>query len=252
MKESVDSNKNLENSLKKAAQFMNDDFQGNFNFSNLLEKNEKKASKSPISNLLQSTTQTVVASDVETHIEREEKKDNLYKKIEDLERRFETKEVNEKFERLESLLQSIIINQKNVREQIELKSAPEVIPSKENKENKEYKDQKPLYIAASIIAVSLITSAMIFKSEPKTQIVTKEIVKPAVVAIQKSFHTPVKFLNLRAIPSTKGEKLEVVAPNTRVEILKTDGDWVQIKYKNYLKGSTHEGWVYDSKNLKSI
>lgn len=251
MKESVDSNKNLENSLKKAAQFMNDDFQGNFNFSNLLEKNEKKISKSPISNLLQSTTQTVVPSeDVETHvanIEREEKKDNLYKKIEDLERRFETKEVNEKFERLESLLQSIIINQKNVREQIELKSAPESSSSL-----KESKDQKPLYIAASIIALSLIASAMIFKSEPKTQVVTKEIVKPAVVAVQKSFHTPVKYLNLRAIPSTKGEKLEVVAPNTRIEILKTDGDWVQIKYKNYLKGSTHEGWVYDSKNLKSI
>ncbi|EPZ52347.1 SH3 domain protein [Bacteriovorax sp. BAL6_X] len=247
MKESVDSSKNLENSLKKAAQFMNDDFQGNFNFSNLLEKNEKKASKSPISNLLQSTTQTVVASDVETHIEREEKKDNLYKKIEDLERRFETKEVNEKFERLESLLQSIIINQKNVREQIELKSAPKSSPSPI-----ESKDQKPLYIAASIVAISLIVSAMIFKSEPKAQVVTKEIVKPAVAAVQKSFHTPVKYLNLRAIPSTKGQKLEVVAPNTRVEILKTDGDWVQIKYKNYLKGSTHEGWVYDSKNLKSI
>ncbi|MFG1499719.1 SH3 domain-containing protein [Halobacteriovorax sp. XZX-3] len=249
MKESVDSKRNLENSLKKAAQFMNDDFQGNFNFSSLLEKNEKKASSGPISNLLQSTTQTVIASDVETHvanINREDKKDNLYKKIEDLERRFETKEVNEKFERLESLLQSIIINQKNVREQIEMK------PAQEADSSNRQKDQKPLYIAASIIATSLLVSAMIFKSEPKTQVITKEIVKPVVAAVEKKYHTPVKYLNLRAIPSTKGEKLEVVAPNTRVEIIKTDGDWVQIEFKNYLKGSTHKGWVYDSKNLKSI
>ncbi len=225
-------------------QARNDDFKGNFNFSSLLEKNEKKAAQNPISSLLQSTTQTVLTDTNEVD-ESDYKKDQLLKKIDDLERRFETKEVNEKFERLESLLQSIIINQSNQQDfqkRLELKKSDEVEAPPIN---------KTTVIAASLVSTALILSSVLLSMSKSSEV---KSVAPAQVekVVKKEFHTPIKYLNLRATPSTKGEKLEVVAPNTRIEIIKTDGDWVQIQYKNYLRDTLHTGWVYDIKNLKSI
>ena len=213
-----------------------DDFKGNFNFSTLLEKNEKKASKGPISSLLQSTTQSIVNEGIEDN----SNKDNLIQKIEDLERRFETKEVSEKFERLESLLQSVIINQSS-QKQLELNKEP--TPEKNSSKN--------LILASGLLSAALIISALLVTP---AKVKTPELIKPvaAVEKVSVKFHTPTKYLNLRSIASTKGQKLLVVAPNTRVEILKTDGEWVQIRFDNYLKGTTHTGWIYDLKNLKSI
>lgn len=233
--------------MKEMNNSSNDEFKGNFNFANILDKNEKKIAKSPISSLLQSTTQTVVDSNENDIQENFNNKDQLYKKIEQLERRFETKEVNEKFERLESLLQSVIINQKSVKEQIEFKSEATPAPAPVIKENKN------ILIASGVLSASLLLSAFIYTPNTapvKAKPVIQEVVAPKVVA--KVFHTPVKYLNLRSIPSTKGQKLQVVAPNTRVEIIKKDGDWIQIEYRDYLKNTLHSGWVYDEKNLKSI
>lgn len=217
-----------------------DDFKGNFNFSSLLEKNEKKTATGPISSLLQSTTQTVIDNNHERN--EDKNKDSLFQKIEELERRFETKEVNEKFERLESLLQSVIINQAN-QKQIEFKE--------ESTLDKKGDNSKNILMASIILSASLLISVgvgIIFNNKVTpikntTPKLTKEIIK---------FHTPTKYLNLRSLPSTKGNKLLVVAPNTRVEILGEEGEWIQIKFKDYLKNTIHTGWIYDRSNLKSI
>ncbi|AYF45372.1 SH3 domain protein [Halobacteriovorax sp. BALOs_7] len=227
--------------MKEMNNSSTEEFKGNFNFASILDKNEKKIAKSPISNLLQSTTQTVIDRE-EENTDNSNGKDQLYKKIEELERRFETKEVNEKFERLESLLQSIIINQKSVKEQIEYKPQEEILPTA--------RDNKSIIIASGILSIAIILGAFIYTPSKEIKPAPKQAIKEVIT--KKEFFTPIKYLNLRSIPSTKGTKLQVVAPNTRVEVLKTDGDWVQIEYRDYLKNTLHTGWVYDQKNLKSI
>ncbi|WP_412473695.1 SH3 domain-containing protein [Halobacteriovorax sp. YZS-1-1] len=227
--------------MKEMNNSSTEEFKGNFNFASILDKNEKKIAKSPISNLLQSTTQTVIDRE-EENTDNSNGKDQLYKKIEELERRFETKEVNEKFERLESLLHSIIINQRSVKEQIEYKPQEEILPTA--------RDNKSIIIASGILSIAIILGAFIYTPSKETKPAPKQAIKEVIT--KKEFFTPIKYLNLRSIPSTKGTKLQVVAPNTRVEVLKTDGDWVQIEYRDYLKNTLHTGWVYDQKNLKSI
>ncbi len=221
-----------------------DDFEkkikAKINFQNMLDRNIKKNENTPVSDLIRSTTQTVLP------------KDDYSKSSASI----ETSAVNEKLDRLEGLVQSLIINQQTMKNLIPDKLAIED-KSTEVDQIKEVivkngENQKKL-ILNSLIILSIVSVTTAYILSHQSGINTMQEVKPAVITkvVETPTYITTKYLNMRALASTKGDIKLVIPPNSRIKILDNKGDWKLINFKDHVKNLEHKGWVY-GENLKQI
>lgn len=104
-------------------------------------------------------------------------------------------------------------------------------------------------LAGAIVLGSLIIGIALI---PKKEIIEKEKIVYKNLPIKNPSRSVVtKFVNLRQSPSSKGLKLETLAPNSIVEILESKNDWKKLEFKDHLNNKTVIGWVY-GENLKNI
>jgi hypothetical protein len=257
-----DFTKNIKTKLKAKKAYnideMENEFKSKINFGDMLDKNYKDTESTPVSDLIKPTTQSIVEfQETSSHDE------DLSKRIDNLEDRLQINSVNEKMERVEGLLQSVIINQQNLQHSVKseiqemvkdklVEHKPEETKALENKEAKPAPNNKNI-IAASILAIALMAAAFILapsKPEPsKVTITKKEAVKAPITKTFKFVTT--KFVNLRSKASTKAPVLFIVPPNSIVERLDHKQGWNKIKFTDHVKSASMTGWVY-GENLKRL
>ncbi|EQC47994.1 SH3 domain-containing protein [Bacteriovorax sp. Seq25_V] len=221
-----------------------DDFEkkikAKINFQNMLDRNIKKNENTPVSDLIRSTTQTVLPKD----------------EFNSQQNKIDTSAVTEKLDRLEGLVQSLIINQQTMKSLI-----PENIPSNDKSLEvdqlkevivKSNENQKKLILNSLIILsiVSVTTAYILSNTNKKSR---ELVVTPAPIAkvVETPTYITTKYLNMRTIASTKGEIQLVIPPNSRIKIIEEKGDWKLINFKDYVKNTEYKGWVY-GENLKKI
>lgn len=217
------------------------------NFQNILNKNFKKNANTPVSEFLKPTTQVVLDKEVGHTISKvKEKTDN--------------QEVLQRMDRLEGLIQSIIINQTNVMNMVTMQAPTVKDLPKQNIENEATASNKKnvnnsVIAAAIIIVIPLL--AIILKSNPSSE------VKPSQIVDVKEQETKViaaptykklvatKFLNLRENPSIKANIAIVISPNSVLELIQDGKDWKKVKFTDFVQGKSHTGWIF-GENLKEI
>jgi len=264
-----DFTKNIKTKLKGQKAYnideMESEFKNKINFNDMLDKNYKDTESTPVSDLIKSTTQSIVNEPV---VNSEE---DLSKRLDNLEDRLQINSVNEKMERVEGLLQSVIINQQNLQHTVKaemqefvndklveyksetptISDEPVEIKSQNLKEEK--KPNNKVIIAASILSVSLMAAAFIVTpSKPVLEVKTpvKKVEKLVKTATKLQFVTT-KFVNLRAKASTKAPVLMIVPPNSIVEKMEHKQGWNKIKFTDHVKSASMTGWVY-GENLKEM
>ena len=188
------------------------------NFTKMMERQEKQINETPhIKNLLTPSTQNINESS-NTSADNEK-----FEKIE------------QKLERIEGLIEASRISR------IENALAEPAPIKREFKIN----NPKPLYALAlslTIVGFSLIMT----KATPVTKVKTVKVA-PKVIPM----HVITDYINLRAKPSGSAKKLTVLAPNFTVELIKSKGDWHNIKYRDHLNNKDLVGWVYGN-NFKAL
>lgn len=208
-----------------------DDFEAKIkekiNFQNILNKNFKKQENTPVSDLIKSTTQMVVEDEY-------------------LAPKAKTSQLENKIDRLESLLHSIIINQTNLQLSIPLQT--------ENKLSTKFNEKK-IYMTTGIIIFAFLAyyigaSNSHFAPSP-TQSVEQNLTQPVQEGKIESSVITLKFANLRLSPSTKAQIQTVIQPNSKLRVLENQKDWIKVEYKDYIKNLTVTGWMY-SDNIKKL
>ena len=186
------------------------------NFEKILKKNDKKVKKGTVSHLIKSTTSEVLNSeDFQVH--------------QNPSTQYSNDKINENINRIEGLIQSIIINQKN---QIEYKSQQKI------------KDKYFIYLfifIATIFLTIFITSSL---SSKKATIIEYKAIKDTKYVLKK-------YVNLRAAPSLKGNKITILPPNSIVTLIDEKKEWKLVKYKDYIQSTSLIGWMH-KENLKGL
>ncbi len=195
-------------------------FKDKLNFSNLLEKNQKKLGKSPVSNLIKSTKQTVIET------ERNTPRNDLL--------------LNDKLSRIEGLVQSLIINQHNLKDQMSNQIEHRI----EVKDHSKF-DFKGLIQSILLVTTLAISVLAIIKNEAPKKLQQEKPSQTMTIEqpkITKYYLT--KYINLRARPSTKGEVLIVLPINGLIEKVENKGNWTKVKYKDFTAGTEFSGWIW--------
>lgn len=241
---------------------MENEFKSKINFSNMLDKNYKDVEESPVSDLIKSTTQSVISK-------QDDSSENLSERLDLLEDKLQINSVNEKMERVEGLLQSLIINQQNLQHSLQSEIKDRLVEFKTDQQKriptldqelrvvKEVSSSRNSLIAlatsALIVIASLIFAFNSSKSKVASAPVQAKVEKPKqvlkVIATPKFVTT--KFVNLRISASTKAKIEFIVPPNSIVERLEHKAGWNKIKFKNHIKSTSLIGWVY-GENLKEL
>lgn len=278
-----DFTKNIKAKLKPKKAYnideMENEFKSQINFGDMLDKNNKKSKETPVSDLIRSTTQSIVELN-------EVNQDNINQRIDALEDRLQINSVNEKMERVEGLLQSLIINQQNLQHSLqnEIKNSIKDRLLEDQTQNKEVteKDLEEIVrktlaqnsqgsqekkvsqkniIAASILAVALLIAAFMTTPSSKNKITSTEQTKEVSNNVRpkqeltsqrrQPRYVTTKFVNLRSKASSKANVLLIVPPNSIVEKLDFKQGWNKIKYTDHVKSASMTGWIY-GENLKTL
>lgn len=215
------------------------DFKNKLNFKGLLEKNHKKQSSSPVSDLLKSTTQTILPQhDTSEHTM--------------LNKQGSEQELNFKLSRIEGLVQSLIINQHNLKDSISNQ-----IEYKQTKHHDfDYKSLIQTFLLVTTLCLSIFA---IFKTQvtslPLEQQAPKRVIKNDQVRstpqIKSSSYFLTKYVNLRSHPSTKSDVKLVLPINGIINIKEEKSGWSHIEYKDLAKDITYQGWIW-GKNYKEL
>lgn len=201
-----------------------DDFEAKIkekiNFQNILNKNFKKNENTPVSDLIKSTTQMVVEEEY------------LAPKV-------KNSEIENKIDRLESLIHSIIINQNNLQL---------ALPHIEQKPKKF--SSKSIVLLAGVLCFSMATFYIGTKiNTPALEDTSTN--NPIAAIINENFVITMKFANLREVPSTKAIIQRVIQPNSKLKVLETKNNWKRVEYKDFIQNKTVTGWIY-SDTLKQL
>lgn len=190
------------------------------NFQNILNKNFKKNENTPISDLIKSTTQMVVEEEYLTP-------------------KVKNSEIENKIDRLESLIHSIIINQNNIQLALpHIEQAPKKFNS------------KSIILFAGVLCFSMAT--FYIGTTINTPIFESTVTTAPIAAINNENSViTMKFANLREVPSTKATILRVIQPNSKLKVLETKTDWKKIEYKDFIHNKSVTGWIY-SDTLKQL
>ncbi|OIQ20894.1 MAG: hypothetical protein BM556_02835 [Bacteriovorax sp. MedPE-SWde] len=241
---------------------MENEFKSKINFSDMLDKNYKDVEESPVSDLIKSTTQSVVSK-------QEDSSENISERLDLLEDKLQINSVNEKMERVEGLLQSLIINQQNLQHSLQSEIKDRLVEFKTDQQKrtpainedvrtvKEVGSSRNSLIALATSALIVIASLIFaFNSSKESSVNSPVQVKiEAPKKVLKVVATPkfvtTKFVNLRVSASTKAKIEFIVPPNSIVERLEHKAGWNKIKFKNHIKSTSLTGWVY-GENLKEL
>lgn len=176
-------------------------------------------------------------------------------------------QLESKIDRLEGLIQSIILNQVNFNKQLpNLKEEKSNSNSSKDEELSFYKKlnskKNLMIIVLLVVTVSLLllglknsqklSSKNQFENKSpntKPQNIQNSIKRKSILKIKKFVTT--KFVNLRSSPSTKSDILTVVSPNTIIKVSKQKDGWNKIEFKDFIKEKSITGWIY-GENIKLI
>ncbi len=215
------------------------DFKDKLNFKGLLEKNQKKQSSSPVSDLLRSTTQTILPQ----HNTSEQSQLNNQRT---------EQELSFKLSRIEGLVQSLIINQHNLKDSISNQ-----IEYKHTKhQDFDYKSLIQTFLLVTTLCLSIFA---IFKNQvstlPNEQQSQKRIIESSqnkrALQTKSPSYFLTKYVNLRSGPSTKSDVRLILPINGMINIKEEKSGWSHIEYKDFAKDITYQGWIW-GKNYKEL
>jgi len=144
-----------------------------------------------------------------------------------------TKLLEKKLDHIEALVHSIQINQKSTKPEIKTVTI-------DNTPKKYY------FITGAIIISGLLIAIALSSQPTKVEKVIVKTEKPIVNDILTPKRSVLlKFGNLRQTPSSRGNIITTIAPNSIVIIKEQKKDWTKIEFKNHIQNKIQSGWIYN-------